>query len=86
MEWLCRTVKYVEVYLYAYRDGWEAEISLACFLWRYCHVRPHSALGGRTPYEVYTETVLCSFRPELMISGPGTVQQKAPTSGYGAVQ
>jgi transposase InsO family protein len=40
---------YLEVYLRAYSDGWEAEISLARFLWRYCHVRPHSSLGGRTP-------------------------------------
>jgi putative transposase len=26
------------VYLHAYSDGWEAEIRLARFLWRYCHV------------------------------------------------
>ena len=56
VERLWRKVKYEEVYLRAYSDGWEAEISLARFLWRYCHVRPHSALGGKTPYAVYTET------------------------------
>ena len=39
VERLWRTVKYEEVYLRAYSDGWEAEISLARFLWRYCHVR-----------------------------------------------
>jgi len=50
-----RTVKYEEVYLHAYSDGWEAEISLARFLWRYCYVRPHSSLGGRTPHEVNIE-------------------------------
>ena len=55
VERLWRTVKYEEVYLRAYSDGWEAEISLARFLWRYCHVRPHRSLGGRTPHEVYTE-------------------------------
>ncbi len=49
VERLWRTVKYEEVYLRAYSDGWEAEINLARFLWRYCHVRPHSSLGGRTP-------------------------------------
>ena len=49
VERLWRTLKYEEVYLRAYSDGWEAEISLARFLWRYCHVRPHSSLGGRTP-------------------------------------
>jgi putative transposase len=74
VERLWRTVKYEEVYLRAYSDGWEAEISLARFLWRYCHVRPHSSLRGRTPHEVYTETEPCSSRPELTMSGAGTVQ------------
>jgi putative transposase len=74
VERLWRTVKYEEVYLRAYSDGWEAEISLARFLWRYCHVRPHSSLRGRTPHEVYTETEPCSSRPGLTMSGAGTVQ------------
>lgn len=63
------TVKYEDVYLHAYSDGWEGEISLALYLWRYCHVRPHSSLGGRTPHEVYTEIKPYSFRPELTMSG-----------------
>jgi len=46
VERLWRTVKYEEVYLLAYSDGWETEISLARFLWRHCHERPHSSLGG----------------------------------------
>jgi putative transposase len=74
VERLWRTVKYEEVYLHAYNDGWDAEISLARFLWRYCHVRPHSSLGGRTPYEVYTDTKPCSSRPELTMPGAKTVQ------------
>ncbi|MBV2352097.1 IS3 family transposase [Synechococcus sp. HK05] len=74
VERLWRTVKYEEVYLHAYSDGWHAEISLARFLWRYCHVRPHSALGGRTPHEVYTEAQSCSSCPGLTFSGAGTVQ------------
>ncbi len=74
IERLWRTVKYEEVYLHAYSDGWEAEISLARFLWRYCHVRPHSSLGGKTPQEDYTETEPCSSRPELTMTGAGTVQ------------
>jgi putative transposase len=74
VERLWRTVKYEEVYLRAYSDGWEAEINLARFLWRYCHVRPHSSLGGRTPHEVYTQTEPCSSRPELTMSGARTVQ------------
>jgi putative transposase len=74
VERLWRTLKYEEVYLHAYNDGWEAEINLARFLWRYCHVRPHSSLGGKTPHEVYTETEPCSSRSELTISGARTVQ------------
>ena len=74
VERLWRTVKYEEVYLHAYSDGWEAEISLAHFLSRYCHVRPHSSLGGKTPHQVYTETEPCSSRPELTMSGARTVQ------------
>jgi len=65
VERLWRTVKYEEVYLHAYSDGWDAEISLARFLWRYRHVRPHSSLGGRTPHEAYTEIEPCSSRSEL---------------------
>ena len=65
VERLWRTVKYEEVYLRAYSNGWEAEISLARFLWRYCHVRPHSSLGGRTPHEVYTETEPAPIRKEV---------------------
>ena len=74
VERLWRTVKYEEVYLRAYSDGWEAEICLAHFLWRYCHVRPHSSLGGRTPNAVYTETEHCFSRPELTISGAEAVR------------
>jgi putative transposase len=74
VERLWRTVKYEEVYLRAYNDGWEAEISLARFLWRYCHVRPHSSLGGRTPHKVCTENQTCSSRPGLTMSGATSVQ------------
>ena len=74
VERLWRTVKYEEVYLHAYSDGWEAEIGLAQFLWRYSHVRPHSSLGGKTPHEVYTENEPCFSHPELTMSGARTVQ------------
>ncbi len=75
VERLWRTVKYEEVYLRAYGDGWEAEISLARFFWRYGHVRPHSSLGGKIPHEVYTENKPCSSRPELTMSGAESVQK-----------
>nr|WP_255452646.1 IS3 family transposase [Synechococcus sp. RSCCF101] len=74
VERLWRKLKYEEVYLHAYSDGWEAEVSLARFLWRYGHVRPHSALGGRTPNQVYNETQPCSSRPGLTMSGAKAVQ------------
>ena len=64
VEWLWRTVKYEEVFLHVYSDGWEAEISLVRFLWRYCDVRSHSSLGGRTPHEVYVENEPCFSRLE----------------------
>jgi putative transposase len=74
VERLWRTLEYEEIYLRAYNGGWEAEISLARFLWRYCHVRPHSSLGGKTPYTVYNETEPSPSRPELTISGARAVQ------------
>jgi putative transposase len=74
VERLWRTVKYEEVYLRAYSDGWEAEISLARFFWRYCHVRPHSALGGKTPHEVYTSSEPCPSRPGLTMTEAKAVQ------------
>jgi len=80
LERLWRTGKYEEVYLRAYRDGWESEISLTQFLWKYCHVRPHSSLGGRTPHEVYTEIEPCSSRLQATMSGAISVQYKAPLS------
>ena len=40
-----------EVNVRAYEDGWDKEIGLARFLWRYCHARPDRSRGGRTPYE-----------------------------------
>jgi putative transposase len=73
VERLWQTLKYEEAYLRAYCDGWEAEISLARFLWRYSHVRPHSSLGGKTPHEIYIETEPCSTHPELTMSGARTV-------------
>ncbi|CAK6690209.1 integrase core domain-containing protein [Synechococcus sp. CBW1107] len=76
VERLWRTIKYEEVYTRAYSDGWEAEISLARFPWRYCHVRLHSELGGRTPHVVYTQTDPLSSRQGLTMSGPRLSNKK----------
>jgi putative transposase len=55
IERLWRSVKYEEVYLKEYRDGWEAEASLEAYFRFYSHERIHQALGYRTPAEVYAE-------------------------------
>jgi len=74
VERLWRTLQYEEVYLHAYNDGWKAEINLARFLWRYCHVRPHSSLAGKTPQEDNAETEPCSSRSDFTMTGARTVQ------------
>ena len=53
VERLWRTVKYEEVYLKEYADGWEAKASLASYFRFYCQERVHQALQYRTPAEVY---------------------------------
>jgi putative transposase len=53
VERLWRTVKYEEVYLKEYGDGWEAEASLANYFQFYCNERIHQSLGYRTPSEIY---------------------------------
>jgi putative transposase len=53
VERLWRSVKYEEVYLKDYGDGWEAEASLTRYFRFYCDERVHQALGYRTPLEVY---------------------------------
>jgi len=55
IERLWRTVKYEEVYLKDYATVWQAIRGLREFFTRYNKDRPHSALGERTPYEVYHE-------------------------------
>jgi putative transposase len=53
VERLWRSVKYEEVYLRDYADGWEAEERLRSYFRFYSHERVHQALGYRTPADVY---------------------------------
>jgi len=53
VERLWRTVKYEEVYLRDYADGWQASGALEKYFDFYCNERPHQALGYRTPASVY---------------------------------
>ena len=53
IERLWRSVKYEEVYLKDYADGWEMEASLAAYFRFYDHQRIHQSLAYQTPAAVY---------------------------------
>ncbi len=55
IERLWRSVKYEEVYLRDYTDGWQTEASLTEYFRFYNHERIHQALDYRTPLEVYRD-------------------------------
>jgi len=55
IERLWRSVKYEDVYLRDYTNGWEAETSLAAYFRFYNEERIHQALGYCTPLEVYRQ-------------------------------
>jgi putative transposase len=53
VERLWRTVKYEEVYLNDYTDGFDAQVRLGRYFVFYDFERPHQALNYRTPATVY---------------------------------
>lgn len=53
IERLWRSVKYEEVYLKDYADGWEAEQQLSRYFEFYCEERIHQSLGYQTPAMIY---------------------------------
>ena len=55
IERLWRSVKYEEVYLQDYADGWDAEASLAAYFQLYNEERIHQSLSYRTPGDVYRD-------------------------------
>lgn len=74
VERLWRVVRYEEVYISSYEEGWDAENGLARLLWRYCHVVPHCLLGVKTPDMVYSKKIAFPSRSELTITEPVLVQ------------
>ncbi len=53
IERLWRSLKYECIYLNAFETGSEARASIGRWITYYNGSRPHTALGGRTPEEVY---------------------------------
>ena len=56
IERLWRSLKYEEVYLHAYEDGFRAASRIGRYLEYYNTQRPHQGLGYRTPVQVYSST------------------------------
>ena len=65
VERLWRSVKYEEVYLRSYENGWEAEQRLDAYFQFYCDRRIHQSLGYRTPSSVYETHALTVSRPGI---------------------
>lgn len=63
IERLWRSVKYEEVYLRDYTDGWHAEASLGAYFRLYNEERIHQSLDYRTPAEVYRDRGSSGERP-----------------------
>ena len=61
VERLWRTVKYEDIYLKQYRNGYELISGLRSYFDFYNHRRPHQGLDYRTPAEVYFGERLSSF-------------------------
>jgi len=53
VERLWRSLKYERVYLHAWETGSEAKAGVRKWIEFYNHKRPHSALGGQPPAEIY---------------------------------
>lgn len=52
-----RSIKYEDIYLKSYENGWELERGIGEYIMRYNKERPHQSLGDATPEEVYNGTV-----------------------------
>ena len=57
VERLWKSIKYEEVYLHAYETVGAAQQGLAHYLMFYNQTRPHQALDGQTPDQVYYDNL-----------------------------
>jgi putative transposase len=73
IERLWRSVKYEDVYLRDYTDGWQAEASLAAYFRFYNHERIHQSLDYRTPADVYAERTGVRFH--VLVETEGARQE-----------
>ena len=62
-----RSLKYQEVYLYAYNDLKQAEQGIKRYIYHYNLERRHSSLDRRTPHEVYTSSAQSKPKPNRSI-------------------
>ena len=78
IERLWRSLKYEAVYLHDLTDGFRAERVIGEWLNFYNTVRPHSALGGRTPAETYDagRPVDMMDKPDGLPTSPPAQQQQ----------
>jgi len=49
-----RSIKYEDIYLRSYENGWELERGIESYMMHYNYDRPHQSLRGATPEEIYT--------------------------------
>ncbi len=48
-----RSIKYEDIYLNSYENGWDLEKGIHAYMMRYNFERPHQSLGDATPDEIY---------------------------------
>ena len=76
-----RTMK-AEILRQQYANLAEAERMLQYFRWKYNEVRPHTALGMKTPASVYTPSSRAYFEPKEFVYDPGVKTIKVNNWGY----
>src|SRR5262249_31291157 len=79
IERLWRSIKYEEVYLKCYADGWEARVGIGSWITFYNSRRPHQALGDRTPMSVWRDALKSSIDGKAVHDGQRKSVAHMPT-------